>query len=248
MANGSNRQRALIAVVRSRLPAAAATVPSGQLVCSRKNTLNAADMILGSNATLIDLFARRVEQSGESIALRAPVAGRYRSFAWMDIARDVARWAVALKRAGVAPGDRVIQVAENRYEWILAELAIHFVGGVHVAVHATLSGPQIAFQIRDTGAKIVLISGQVVAEQIATVDSLWPAEVEFYSYEPVAITIGSRPVLRWQPAAELFAKAYPATQQASDTSGSAAVDLRSFGQLTADAVASAAPGDLATIL
>ena len=45
------------------------------------------------------------------------------------------------------PGDRIVQVSENRYEWIVLDLAIHFARGVHVAVHRVLSGPQIAYQI-----------------------------------------------------------------------------------------------------
>ena len=40
-------------------------------------------------------------------------------------------------------------------------------GGVHVAVHASLAGPQIAYQIVDSGAKVVIISGPDQAEKLA---------------------------------------------------------------------------------
>ena len=63
--------------------------------------------------------------------------------------------AAALVRLGVKPGDRVIQVSENRHEWIILDLAVHLARGIHVAVHSTLTGPQIAYQIVDSGSKVV---------------------------------------------------------------------------------------------
>ena len=54
-----------------------------------------------------------------------------------------------LRIAGIAPGDRVAHVSENRYEWIITDLALHLVGAVHVPIHVTLSAEQIAEQIAD---------------------------------------------------------------------------------------------------
>ena len=50
------------------------------------------------------------------------------------------RLAAAIQAAGVEPGDRVAQVSENRYEWIITDLAMHLAGAVHVPIHVTLSG------------------------------------------------------------------------------------------------------------
>ena len=79
------------------------------------------------------------------------MARHSRRSAWNELAQEVGRLAAGLRRAGVQPGDRVAQVSENRYEWILVDLAVHLARGVHVAIHASLSGPQIAHQISDSG-------------------------------------------------------------------------------------------------
>ena len=87
---------------------------------------------------------------------------------------------------GISRDSPLIQISENRYEWIVADLAVHLAGGVHVAVHATLSGPQMAFQILDTDARTVLLSGdQGIAEQLGQAQVDWPDNVRFFSYEPV---------------------------------------------------------------
>jgi long-chain acyl-CoA synthetase len=169
--------------------------------------------------TLIELFSRRVTDSGNRVALHAPeigqmcasVSARVRSSTgeasgarntfvartWNEIGADVSQWAAALKRLGVKKGDRIIQISENRYEWIIADLAVHLAGGVHVAVHATLSGPQMAFQILDTDSHVVLLSTSAVAEQLVRAEVDWPEYVRFFSYEPVELGIKKHRVQPW---------------------------------------------------
>ncbi|HJS09152.1 MAG TPA: AMP-binding protein, partial [Pirellulales bacterium] len=186
-------------------------------------------MDVGASRTLVELFARRVAESGDRVALHAPTAGGYLSRTWREIAADVARWAAAFQRVGVSQSTPLIQIAENRYEWIVADLAVHLAGAVHVAVHATLSGPQMAFQILDTGAQLVLLSNATVAEQLNKAQVEWPGGARFFSYEPGNHTIGGHPVEPWGKAVDAQ----------SDCS---------FESLAAEAVQCTRPDDLATIL
>src|SRR5262245_46241071 len=103
--------------------------------------------------TIVGAFRDRAEQDGSRVALHKRRDNAWVSQTWGELAHDVFHTAAALTRAGVAPGDRVILVSPNRYEWIVCDLAIQFARGVHVPVHNALSGPQITYQIRDSGAK-----------------------------------------------------------------------------------------------
>jgi long-chain acyl-CoA synthetase len=186
-------------------------------------------MDVRKSRTLVELFARRVAESGDQVALQSPMGGQYIGRTWREIAADVARWTAALTRVQVGPGDRVIQIAENRYEWIVADLAIHLVGGIHVAVHATLSGPQMAFEILDTGAQLVWLSNATVAEELSKAQVEWSGGARFFAYEPVNRKIGGHPVESWRDA----------VGAQSDCS---------FESLAAEAVERTLPDDLATIL
>ncbi|MFV2066641.1 MAG: AMP-binding protein, partial [Pirellulales bacterium] len=117
--------------------------------------------------TIPALFRRTVDRCGERDAIWISVDGSYRGRTWNALAADVRRLAGGLRRAGVRPGDRVVQVAENRLEWIVADLAISAARAVHVPIHATLSGPQIAYQIDHSGAQLVLLSGRQQADALA---------------------------------------------------------------------------------
>src|SRR5882757_4160498 len=116
--------------------------------------------------TLVKFTADAVTRGGSRPALHVPVGdgAEFQSLSWTDLGQEVRRLAAGLRRAGVQPGDRVVQVSENRYEWILVDLAVHIARAVHVAVHATLSARQIAHQISDCQARFVLLS---TADQVA---------------------------------------------------------------------------------
>src|SRR5262245_42214123 len=108
--------------------------------------------------TIVHAFAARIGRDPEVLALLRKEQGTYRQITWRHVARDVWSLAGLLKGAGIGPKDRVIHVSENRYEWIVGDLAIQFARAIHVPVHAPLTGPQIAWQIHDSGAKVVILS------------------------------------------------------------------------------------------
>lgn len=86
---------------------------------------------------------------------------------WQEVFDEASRLAAMLRIAGLEPGDRVAQVSENRYEWIITDFAIHLAGLVHVPIHVTLSSEQIAEQIIDSGSRLVFVSKRDLLNQLA---------------------------------------------------------------------------------
>jgi long-chain acyl-CoA synthetase len=140
-----------------------------------------------STATLVSLFAHRVEQDGDRVALHVRTADHWQSLRWSKLADDAARLATLLAELGVSPGDRVAQFSPNRYEWILADLAIQLARAVHVPIHASLAAPQVAYQVADSGARLVLLATPEDARKLSTHYRQHPAElasdVHFVCYE-----------------------------------------------------------------
>ncbi len=137
--------------------------------------------------------------------------------------------AAVLVEMGVKPGDRVIQVSENRYEWIVFDVAVHMAHAIHVAVHSTLTGPQIAFQIEDSGAKLVVISGPEQAQKLAAAAAHLPDGVKYLSYDPCDDKVNGQPV-----------GLLPALLENASEAKGQAIEQR--------ALAETQPSDLATIL
>jgi len=181
--------------------------------------------------TLVKLFLDCVARGGDRTALILPGAGDAEpsTMTWNDLALEARRLAAGLRRTGIQPGERIAQVSENRYEWVLADLATHLARGVHVALHASLSGQQIAWQIVDSGARTILLSTAGQVSKLAAHAGSLPRGLQLFCYEPVETEIGGQPVL---PFTELLA----------------AIGKDAAGPIVHESLSETKAGDLATIL
>jgi len=146
--------------------------------------------------TIVSLFASRARDDGTRPALHVKRDGRFHAVTWNELAGDVRRTAAALLTLGVEPGDRVVQVSENRYEWIVMDLAIQMARAIHVSVDPPLTGAQIAWRIADCDARLVIVSTPEQAGRLAASADRLPDTLTFLSIDPCAVTIGSQPVGR----------------------------------------------------
>jgi len=119
--------------------------------------------------SLLEWFLHRSETTPDRTVLWIPEGDGYRTLNWSQWRADVLRGAAALAGWGVRPGDQVVQLSENRYEWLVADLALQCVQAIHVPLHAPLSARQIAHEIKHSGASFVLAS---TSEQLAKLQSL----------------------------------------------------------------------------
>ena len=74
--------------------------------------------------------------------------------------RATAALAHALQARGVAKGDRVAFAMRNLPEWPAIFFAITTIGAIAVPLNAWWTGAELAYGIRDSGAKVVLVDGE----------------------------------------------------------------------------------------
>ena len=68
--------------------------------------------------------------------------------------------AEVLRGWGVSQGDRVAILSENRWEWPVTDFAALAIGAVDVPLYPTLTPEQIGYMLRDSGAKVAVVSSQ----------------------------------------------------------------------------------------
>ncbi|WP_165986318.1 long-chain fatty acid--CoA ligase [Streptomyces sp. YIM 98790] len=79
---------------------------------------------------------------------------------------DVARGLIA---HGLEPGDRLAIISRTRYEWTLLDFAAWAAGLVTVPVYPTSSPRQIAWILRDCGARACVVEGVTEARAVSSV-------------------------------------------------------------------------------
>ncbi len=72
--------------------------------------------------------------------------------------------AAGLEKLGLERGDRLMLLMDNRPEWHMVDLATVDHGAIDVPIYGTLTSEQIAYQAKDSGAKIAIAEN---AEQMA---------------------------------------------------------------------------------
>lgn len=119
----------------------------------------------------------KLGERGDGTALRYLAGGQWRDISWRELAARVRDLSSALVEAGVAEGDRVAILAANRPEWTMADLAILRVRGVSVPIHATSSSSQVAFILKDSGARVVFVdAGEPASKVVAALGAGVPLD------------------------------------------------------------------------
>ncbi|MCU1306339.1 MAG: AMP-dependent synthetase and ligase, partial [Acidobacteriaceae bacterium] len=112
--------------------------------------------------------------------------GVWHNISAKELYRQVINTARFLQRSGIAKGDRVAIVSENRPEWGVVDFAVELLGAVDVPIYPTLIADQVRFILQDSGVKIAFVStaeqlrkmksvlGQTPMEKIVVMDEVAP--------------------------------------------------------------------------
>ncbi|MCW3011219.1 MAG: fadD [Solirubrobacterales bacterium] len=103
---------------------------------------------------------RHAAERPDAVALRDKHLGRWRETTWKGYAERIARAAGGLRALGVAPGDRVAIHAENRVEWVIADLAIQALGAITVGVYPTSPEAEVAYLLAHAGVKVHVVEDE----------------------------------------------------------------------------------------
>ncbi|HYM81704.1 MAG TPA: long-chain fatty acid--CoA ligase [Candidatus Limnocylindria bacterium] len=88
---------------------------------------------------------------------------------------DVESLSLALQDLGLARGDRLALLSENRYEWPVADLAVLGAGAVTVPIYPTLLAQQVRFLLENSEAKLAVVSTPAQLEKIRVAAEGLPA-------------------------------------------------------------------------
>jgi long-chain acyl-CoA synthetase len=139
-------------------------------------------------ATYANLAAMHLDISqrlGPRTALRYKRDGLYQDFTWDDYRRAVDELAAGLIELDMQPGDRVAIFSENRYEWLVTDVAILSAGCADVPLHASLVPGQAQYQVDHSQSRGIFVSNQAQADKILHVLDALPLLEFIVSFEPV---------------------------------------------------------------
>ena len=134
-------------------------------------------------ASLPAVFFEQAAQLADRNFLWTKQDSAYRPTTWRTAGQSVAHLARGLRALGLEPGQRVVLVAENRPEWLIADVAIMTAGGITVPAYTTNTVSDHLHVLRDSGAAGVIVStkelaGRLLPAAIEAPDCKWAITME----------------------------------------------------------------------
>ncbi|HSV28007.1 MAG TPA: long-chain fatty acid--CoA ligase [Candidatus Omnitrophota bacterium] len=124
--------------------------------------------------SLTSVFFAQAERLGDKPFLWAKRAGEWRPLTWTQAADCVRHLAGGLRALGLATGDRVCLVSENRPEWAVADFAIMAAGGITVPAYTTNTPADHLHILNNSGARFAIVSTRALADKLLA--AAWQAD------------------------------------------------------------------------
>jgi long-chain acyl-CoA synthetase len=108
-----------------------------------------------ASRNLVEAFYASVERLGDETAITDEARGV--ELSWNELRDRVHAIAGGLAKLGVAKGDTVAIMLNNRHEFIPCDLAVVALGGVPFSIYQTAAPEQIAYVVSDAKSKVAIV-------------------------------------------------------------------------------------------
>ena len=116
--------------------------------------------------TVNDVFVRATTRGDRAVMMAQTAPSQWEPIASTQLYGRVRALVDVLRGWGITKGDRVALLSENRWEWAVTDFAVLAMGAVDVPLYPTLTAEQIGYMLRDSGAKVAVVSSAELYEKI----------------------------------------------------------------------------------
>jgi len=118
--------------------------------------------------TVNDVFLSVVDRNLPCV-MQYKLNDTWKTISSRELYQYVAGVSRTLQNCGIRRGDRVAILSENRPEWAIADFASLLLGGITVPIYPTLTPEQIAYMLKDSGARVVFVSTEIQAKKVLAI-------------------------------------------------------------------------------
>ncbi|MBS1798649.1 MAG: long-chain fatty acid--CoA ligase [Acidobacteria bacterium] len=108
--------------------------------------------------TVNDVFVRATWRGDRTVMMEQSGVDQWTPISSTELYGRVCALADVFRGWGLVKGDRVAILSENRWEWAVTDFATLVMGGVDVPLYPTLTPEQIAYMLKDSGARVAVVS------------------------------------------------------------------------------------------
>jgi long-chain acyl-CoA synthetase len=122
--------------------------------------------------TVNDVLVRATGRGDRAVMMAQDSAASWSLISSVELYGRVRALTDVLRGWGLGKGDRVALLSENRWEWPVVDFAVMAMGCVDVPLYPTLTPEQIGYMLRDSGARVAIISSGEQYEKLKAAGTL----------------------------------------------------------------------------
>jgi long-chain acyl-CoA synthetase len=128
-------------------------------------------------------FFRMADEIPGRTLFKNKEGGVWRDIPWREGTQAAREIANGLIKLGLRSGDRVAVLAENRLEWIYADLGILAAGGVTVTIYPSNITSEIEYIVNNSGARFLVLSGPGQFKKVLDRKDIMPGLEKVISFD-----------------------------------------------------------------
>ena len=121
------------------------------------------------------LLRLNASEFGNEIALREKDLGLWKLFTWKDYHTRVRDFTLGLAELGLARGDVIGIIGDNRPDWVAAEIATHAIGGLSLGLYRDVLDEEAAYLLDYGEAKLVFAEDEEQVDKLLGLADRAPA-------------------------------------------------------------------------
>ena len=132
-----------------------------------------------------DLLDRYRESPEKEDALCFKHDGKWIKFSSHEYVEYSYNFCYGLYELGLRNGDKIVTVSTNRPEWNFIDMGMAMIGVVHVPVFTSLNAAEYEYIIRDSGAKMIIVSDAKLLKCMSPLSLAIGKSVKVYTFDKI---------------------------------------------------------------
>ena len=124
--------------------------------------------------TLPQMLRQRAQRDAQRVAIRQKDFGIWKPVTWVQYYQRACHFGQGLQQLGLPAGGHVGVIAENRIEWVLAQMGAGLVGGITVGVYPTSPANEVAYVVGHADIDIMVCEDQEQTDKVLEALSALP--------------------------------------------------------------------------
>jgi long-chain acyl-CoA synthetase len=138
-------------------------------------------------ATLNEMLAQSAQKFKDKPAFKVKKHKQFMAINYDEFYQNVQEFGTGLLELGFQRSDHIGLISENRWEWILSDLAIIGIGAIDVPASGNSYARDIAFKLHHSDSIAAILEGEKVLREFSRIHSQTPNIKKLIIIEPVTV-------------------------------------------------------------